>query len=254
LLEKTPQMTSPILEAALDYLRRGFCPVPIPPREKGPKEAGWPEEAQRITRETAPRYFKPENNLGLLMACYKHFDVDCDWITAVSAAKLLLPPAGFVFGRASKPRSHYIYTAAAEVPVYKKYVDPTDGETIVELRGAKKEGGCGFQTVAPPSVHRDTGEAIRLEVDADGVPAVVDGEELNAIVAQIAAAGLLAKHWPDAGRHDGELALAGALANGGMPEEDAVQFVLVAYQSAPNHDRYAVTRSHKSAVTLVLRH
>jgi hypothetical protein len=180
------------------------------------------------------------------MACNKHFDVDCDSLTAVSAARLLLPPTGFIFGRASKPRSHYIYTASGAVPVYKKYVDPTDGETIVELRGAKKEGGCGFQTVAPPSVHRDTGEAIRMEVDADGVPAVVNGEELNAIVAQIAAAGLLAKHWPDSGRHDGELALAGALANGGMPEEDAVQFVLHTYQSVPNHDGYALTRVENS--------
>jgi len=234
-------ITNPILDTALDYLRQGFCPVPIPPREKGPTNKGWPEEAQRITVENAHRYFKLDNNLGLLMGFAKLLDVDCDCVTAVNAARLLLPPTGFVYGRPSKPRSHYLYVASSGLPVNNKYVDP-DGETIVEFRSLKKDGTCGLQTVVPPSVHRDTGEAIRLETDANGVPAVVDAVAVYGLVAQIAAAGLLAKHWPGAGRHAGELALAGALANPGMPEEDAVGFVLLTYQSVPTHDRSALSR------------
>ncbi|HLG95521.1 MAG TPA: bifunctional DNA primase/polymerase [Bryobacteraceae bacterium] len=233
---------NPILDAARAYLRAGYCPVPIPPREKGPTHKGWPAEAQQITPENAARYFKPDNNLGLLMGVTGLFDVDCDCPTAVTAARLLLPPTGFIYGHASAPRSHYIYTAAGEVPVNMRYVDPTDGETVVEFRGLARDGTCGLQTVVPPSVHRDTGEAIRLETDADGVPSVVDAVAVYDLVVKIAAAGLLAKHWPDGGRHAGELALAGALANAGMPEEDAVSFVRVAYQSVPTHDRYALNR------------
>jgi hypothetical protein len=245
---------NPILEAALDYMRRGFCPVAVPPREKGPTKTGWPEEAQRITPETAHRYFQPENNLGLLMGVGKLFDVDCDCMTAVAGAKLLLPQTRFVYGRASKPRSHYLYVASGEVPRYAKYVDPADGETIVELRGEKKSGGLGLQSIVPPSVHRDTGEAIRLEVDADGTPSVVDGAAVSDTVARIAAAALLAKHWPDAGRHDRELALAGAYANAGMPEDAALEFILTAYQCVPTHDRYALTRVENSVRDTYSKH
>ena len=66
------------------------------------------------------------------------------------------------------------------------------------------------------------------------------------MVARIAAAALLAKHWPDSLRHKGELALAGALANGGMAEEDAVEFVLLAYQSVPTYDSSALHRVEAS--------
>lgn len=229
-----------ILDAALEYLRRGYCPVAVPPAQKGPNTAHWPEQAQQVTAENAHRYFQPENNIGLLLGHGGLFDVDCDWPTAVTAARLVLPPTGFVFGRSSKPASHYFYIAAGTLPVNAKYVDPTDGETIVEFRSVKKDGGLGLQTVVPPSTHRDTSEAVRLEVGANGVPATVDAEAVYALVAQIAGAGLLARHWPDANRHACCMALAGALANGGMSEDDALQFVLLCHQSVPDHNPNAL--------------
>ena len=70
----------------------------------------------------------------------------------------------------------------------------------------------------PPSIH-PCGEAVEWE--CDDAPALIDGATLEAAVAKMAAASLLARYWPaEGGRHKASLALAGALCRGDWSEGD----------------------------------
>src|ERR1700722_6258256 len=97
------------LENAINWCERGYFPVPIPVQEKGPKITGWQD--LRITVETASQFFNgAPQNLGVLLGDnYGSADVDLDCQEAIAAAPLLLPPTGLMFGRQSKPSSHYFY-------------------------------------------------------------------------------------------------------------------------------------------------
>lgn len=54
---------SAALDAALAYIGRGWSPIPVGYREKGPKLKDW--QKLRITAETAGRYFNGgEQNIG----------------------------------------------------------------------------------------------------------------------------------------------------------------------------------------------
>src|SRR5262245_28131008 len=98
--------------AALEYLRRGFMPtVPIPRRQKGPTEKGWP--TVRLTRaEIESRYPAGARlNIGILTGAPSGglVDVDLDCSEAVILGKHWLPKTGMMHGRRTRPRSHYWY-------------------------------------------------------------------------------------------------------------------------------------------------
>jgi putative DNA primase/helicase len=229
-------------DAARDWLRREFLPVPVPFRSKKPAIERW--QSLRMTTADVPRYFKggPQNIGVRLGAPHGESDIDADCPEAITAAAILGPPTGLVFGRASKPASHRLYRCDPPLRS-KKYSDPMDRTCLVELRGLKSNGGVGLQTIVPPSVH-EQGEAIRFEPGFDREPANVDADVLAVAVARIAAAALLARHWPATGhgRHGCELALSGCLARAGWSREDAERFVLAAYGAVPDHDRGALGR------------
>jgi hypothetical protein len=61
--------------------------------------------------EIAPQYFNgAAQNIGLLLGDkFGSTDVDCDCPEAIMGARKLLPETGLIFGRRSKPFSHYLY-------------------------------------------------------------------------------------------------------------------------------------------------
>ena len=198
------------IEAARFWIERGFSPVPVPYQSKRPILNGW--QQLQISCETAHEYFDGDaQNIGIHLGDrHGSADVDCDCPEAIAAARALLPETGLVFGRNSKPSSHFIYRADPKVRTI-QFKDPIDHKTLVELRGQSVSGSVGLQTVVPPSVH-PTGELIRFEEGYDGNPAKVDAEQLIRSVSRVAAVALLARHWPaQGGRHDAFLALAGIL-------------------------------------------
>ncbi len=218
------------LEAARRWVARGFLPVPVPFRQKRPVLDGW--QKLRLRDEDLARYFDSQpQNIGILLGDdFGTVDIDCDCLEAVAAAVEFVPATGMCFGRKSKPASHYIYRAVP-APRYRKFADPTDKSTIVELRCQKKDGSVGLQTVVPPSVHL-CGEKIRFEQGANKEPGVADAAGLTQAVARIAAAALLACHWPKAGsRHDAFLALAGILARAGWSIEEAARLHRAIYRA-----------------------
>jgi hypothetical protein len=183
-LERLPALIRYDVEeaAALDYIRRGLAPVPVPYRRKGPTLDNWSK--LRIGENEAPRYFNGERqNIGIILGSISgglnDVDLDCPW--AEELAPYLLPPTESAFGRESKPRAHLLYISEEGRLV--QLVDPENGETLVELR---RDGG--HQTVFPGSVH-PSGEPIEWAEDGEAAP--VDPQQLVASVKRLAAGCLL---------------------------------------------------------------
>jgi AAA domain/Bifunctional DNA primase/polymerase, N-terminal len=190
------RVTAPDL--ARSYIRRGWAPIPVPFGTKVPTLVDWPN--LRITSDTVAEYFNgKKQNIGILLGVPSGnlIDIDLDCFEAVTLAANMLPTTASIFGRASKPRSHFLFVADAKVDT-KKYSNPIkreDGstETLVELRST------GAQTVFPGSTH-ETGETIEWAVDH--ARAKVTAAELQKAVARLAVA-CLAKRFGTAA--DGDL-------------------------------------------------
>ncbi len=229
-------MTTPTtLETVLCLLNRGIRPVLMPYGTKAPKTEGWPQIV--ITRETATTLCNGvRRNVGAILGVGGLADGDMDCTEAVLAASVLMPPTGFIFGRPSRPRSHFFYRLTPAIPSL-KFTDPLlakvkkDEATIVELRCLKKDGSVGFQTVTPWSWHGESGELIRFEQGGDKDPANLDADVLVKAVSRVAAAALLARHFPPAkgGRNEAFMAIAGTLARAGWTVEDAIKFNFAIY-------------------------
>jgi hypothetical protein len=208
-------------EAALHYVRRGLVPIPVPHRGKNPGDrrgggygGGWQDA--KVGPGDVPRHFgsKPLN-VGVLLGgpAGGLVDVDLDCPEAVALGAALLTPTGAVFGRAGKPRSHRLYRADPPPDGTEQWRD-VGGTMLVELRST------GGQTVFPPSTH-ESGEPVAWDAAADGVPAAADGRALRDAVGTLAAAAMLARHYPANGsRHHLAMALSSVLLRAGRPADD----------------------------------
>lgn len=220
------------LDIALGYIRRGWNPVPIPQRGKAPIGDGW--QHRRIDESTAPRFFNgAPMNVGVQLgsASAGLTDVDLDCVKALALAPYLLPRTKAIFGRRSKPASHWLYVTNLADTLGKgavRHRDPVTKATLVELRVGGRDKGA--QTVFPGSTH-ETGEPIEWE--ASGQPAMVDGGQLRRSVDALAAGCLLVRGWPPAGgRHDAALVVGGVLARAGWTIAEARHFMGAVAQAA----------------------
>ena len=206
--------------AAELYLMKGLAPIPLPPSSKDPGYPNW--QHLRLTIDMLDDHFPRHacRNVGILNGAPSSnaLDVDLDCPEALLAAPQLLPPTGWVFGRKTSPRSHWVYRADRPLDAAQEKYTDLDGAVLVELRGT------GGLTVFPPSTHKDTGESISW--DRFGDPAVVTLVALQQSVREVAAVALLARHWPAKGtRQDTFLALAGGLLRAGWGQDRVERFV-----------------------------
>lgn len=172
-----------ILDVALELIRMGFAPVPIPFRGKNPGAVCGKDWIKlRITEQTAPKYFNgTPSNIGVILGAPSGelVDIDLDCAPAIELAPRLLP-ATRTFGRASKPASHWIYQTDDAGRI--RQFQGADGGMIVEYRAN------GGQTVFPGSVH-EGGENIDW---TDNTPVTkLAADKLRRAVAQLATAVLL---------------------------------------------------------------
>jgi hypothetical protein len=205
--------------AAALYLSRGLAPIPLPPRSKEPDYPDW--QNLRLTADVLDDHFPFQQlrNIGILNGgpSNNHVDVDLDAAEARQIARDLLPATGWVFGRASSRRSHRIYKVDRCLDTAAKTFEDIDGSMIVELRGT------GSMTVFPPSRHRETGELVEWATFEQ--PGEVTLDELQRAVRRLAAAALLARHWPDPGSRDrAAMALSGGLLRDGWDEATVSAF------------------------------
>jgi putative DNA primase/helicase len=222
------------LTVARGYIERGWSPVQIQHKEKGPKGSDWPK--LRITTETANQYFDgTPSNIGVILggASRGLTDVDLDSAEAVALAPHVLPKTAAIFGRASRPASHWLYCTSLAETADTAVVPFKDSEKrmLVELRigGAK-----GAQTVFPGSTHK-TGE--KVEWAAHGDPEKVDGAVLRQSVAELAACCVLTRAWPKVAgiRHSLALVVGGFMARAGLTKARAAHLVeTIARQAGDN--------------------
>ena len=191
--------------AACEYVSRGWAVVRIPYKKKAPRERDWQRKAI-TTPAAAEQYFRGPMNIGVLVgpASGGPMDVDLDCGEAIELADEFLPPTVAEFGRPSKPRSHRLYYVDGVARTL-QFKDPRTGEMLLELRGDKRDGTSGYQTVFPPSIHL-SGEAIEWE--KDGEPAQVDYADLKRAVTLLAICCLIRRYCPSvAGDAEAEIAL-----------------------------------------------
>jgi hypothetical protein len=204
-----------VLAALAEYRQQGLAPLPIKFRGKAPTDAvsvGWPE-----FEATDDALFRGRN-IGIILGHRSGnlVDVDLDCPEAIFLAKDLLPPTEAVFGRESKPRSHWLYVTSE--PTETAQFQTTQEGMLVELRS----NGC--QTVFPPSVHM-SGENIEWSGDF-GQPTRIDGYLLRQSVAKLAAVSLLIRHWPaETGRFNAEGAIIGTLLRAGWSQDDVEEIL-----------------------------
>lgn len=199
---------SKALQAARKYTLRGWRVIPIDLGSKRPLIRNWQNLLLEV--DELSEHFDEPKNVGVLLGAPSRelVDVDLDCEEAIGLASFFLPKTNRIHGRKSKRSSHYWYYA--EFPKRMEKFNDIDGTTcLLEVRGT------GHQTLVPPSVH-PCGERLRWEVK--GKVRRVRIKKLSRAVHKLAAATLLARHWPNAGcRNDAALALAGVLSEPAGP-------------------------------------
>jgi AAA domain/Bifunctional DNA primase/polymerase, N-terminal len=200
------QIETPCSRAAEAFVQRGITPVPVLFKTK---KCSIPDCYN--TYEYKPQHFRGQTNIGILTGVrsggLKDIDVDC--LEALTLTHYL-PVTTLRWGRLSKPLSHHLYRVRGSLE-NKSFQDPLDGKMLIELRGD------GQMTVAPPSTH-ESGE--KVEYEMNGEPVEVDADDLSWSVSCIAAASLVARHWPEPSTQEVAMALAGMLLRGGWSEAD----------------------------------
>jgi hypothetical protein len=167
-----------IIAAAQRYIHRGWNIIPIPHRSKKCRSKGW--QKWRIKLEELDQWFpagKP-HNISVLLGEPSGWliDVDLDHLRAIELAPEYLPPTPLMFGRAGKPKSHWLFRASKPFAAH-KFASRSSG-MLVEVRST------GQQTVFPPSTH-ESGEAIEW-IDEDVEPANIDPDELAEAASRLA--------------------------------------------------------------------
>ncbi|MGH9927685.1 MAG: bifunctional DNA primase/polymerase, partial [Pyrinomonadaceae bacterium] len=194
------------LDIVLDYINRGWRPIPVHYETKQPIPKDWTQ--LRISQDTAAQQFTDEkSNVGILLGDPSGglVDIDLDCPEAIRLAQHFLPST-LCFGRKSKPRSHWLYVCQPP-PETEKFADDANG-MLLELRAT----GC--QTVFPGSVH-PSGERIRWEAPEEAQPYLIKADDLQNAARRLAAAALLLQDWRQGSRDDIATALCGGLLRDG---------------------------------------
>lgn len=204
------QTSSPDVLSTLQWMRaRGIKPVAL----------HYASKAALNKEYASPNYSPPPDtvwrnqnlNIGGLLGPLMGgpLDVDLDCREAMFFAPKFLPKTSAVFGRKSKPESHYIYKVSCTEYAKVAFSDPETLDTIVEVRG---DGG--HQSVFPGSVHQGSGERIQwASVPLPDIP-IVDEKILTRATKNIAIATLIVRHiWTEGSRNEANKHLAGILYN-----------------------------------------
>jgi putative DNA primase/helicase len=216
------------IEAAREYKRRGWNPIPLRPGEKRPTDNGWQRltiadehiEAVFTNHNVGISLGRPSNNL---------FDVDLDDALVIKMQRHFLPKTPAIFGRPSKPASHMLYQGEPTDEVARKqFADGT--EMLAELRGN------GHQTMMPPSIH-PAGEQLEWH-DPTAQPATVPAKILIDRLGWLCSAAMLVRGWSDwnDAHHVLVGAIAGLFATREIRVEQAENFVRAIVLYADDHE------------------
>jgi hypothetical protein len=194
-------------------------------------------------------------NIGVLTGPKRKgpIDVDLDCIEACKLSYHFLPHTGAVFGRQSKPSSHYLYKINFPSDDFQTiiYRDPSDAANLqgrspllFELRGNNS------QTMMPGSIH-DRGETIKWTFTKHNIEQISYDELLKSCKLLAAACLAVRYMWLDGIRHETTMQLAGIFSQLNKPIEECEQFIkaLISYSGAndPAHMATIKTTYTRSA-------
>jgi len=174
-----------------EYLPRQWRIVPVPAGQKRPIIKGWPN------RDFGLADFDDGSNVAIRLGQHSGGLVDCDLDCeeAIELAPLYLPETRAIFGRRSKPRSHWLYLAAAAT--FETFIDPIAQQTLLELRADGRDGGAHL-TLVPPSI----ADGERREWHSETVePAVFPGRALRICMARLAVGSLVMRYVSEYAAH-----------------------------------------------------
>lgn len=180
------------------YDQNKLCIIPLPTRSKAPTLEGW---QKRTVDDNDVSKFSDEANVGVVLgdASSGLVDIDLDCDLARKLAPYFLPSTGWIFGRESARKAHYIYRVIGDAGQGKKF--DCRGK-FAEFRGSRQ------LTVFPPSIH-PSGETIAFEtsesIGTSTRAILLDSLSLMAICA------VVEPHYVEGKRHDIVLALSGTL-------------------------------------------
>lgn len=230
----SPDRSSIQVLQTLAWIRKqGFRPVATHPRSKAavsreyadvsyvpPTDDLWRQQDYGVGIVTGPRHSGP-------------VDIDLDCAEAVFFAKHFLPPTTAVFGRASKQRSHYLYKVETTTFDKQAFIDPVSHETIVEMRG-----DAGHQTIAPGSIHEETGELIEWSDVPFPEVTVVASDQLTRAVRKIAIATLIVRFiWADGYHNEPTKHLSGLFFYLEWTAEEAEQIIAAVMEYSNDRDK-----------------
>lgn len=230
------------------YVDLGFRLVFYPTKTKGPQGAdakGW------TTRTYDPDEYVDGQNVGVMLGHEISdgkflADVDLDWPDGIRMVRRLLPITNFGFGRPGKGLSHLFYTTPK--PLESVVFKDVDDSVLVELRGTKKDGSVGLQTMIPPSIH-PSGELVQFPQNQ--ARAIAHTDVLHRCVTLYAIACIILKHVGHRGLlHDVRLALAGFLLQSGLTEDEATAVGQAVAEMSGNSIDDVATTVHSTAARI----
>jgi Virulence-associated protein E/Bifunctional DNA primase/polymerase, N-terminal len=222
-----------------DYYRRGFRLIFFKSKTKNPTEEDWPN------RSHSPddylkwlKIHKEPPNVGTILGHEVEpgkflADIDFDWQEGLQILRKILPTTRFGYGRQTRAISHALYLT--NEPVFTQYFKDIDDKTLFELRGVKKDGSYGFQSVLPPSIHEKTGE--QIEIRTGGEIGSTDNLPRLAVLGAIAC--ILIKHLKTPEHrelHDARLGIAGFLLKEELTEQEVIKIIKVVMTAIGNDD------------------
>lgn len=230
-------------DCAAWYISRGWVPIPIQQAGKAPAISSWQQRTLDAARASLDADFaEPGSNVGVLLGEPSGglVDIDLDCAEAYAIAGRFLPPTMF-FSRGTSDSGHVL--AICPGAKTEKFADPLARRgakgAIIEIRAT------GAQTVFPGSTH-PSGAHIVWDEPTRAI-ATVAVDDLEWRVRKIASAVLLGRHWPASGRHETQLALAGALISAGWPDSYVLEFLCATCKVASDEDAHK--REHTVADT-----
>lgn len=191
-------------EWALYYATLGWYSIVLIKFEKECRDKDWMKKVYDGDD------FDENVNLGLRLVSasdkergIKLVDIDCDAPEVVQCISAFMLDTPAVYGRASKPKSHWLYDSEFEKGLAFKD-EGTVGGTLIEIR-------VNHQSMAPPSVH-PSGELLKWEGGKPKEAAKVDPADLLRATRLTATCALTIRYYnPPGDRHDWGMALSGFL-------------------------------------------
>ena len=129
---------------ALQYLAKGLSVIPLAPKQKGPKLAGWSVFCDKqMMPDFAQKFFGKEHNIGLCLGSASGLmavDIDTDDADLLKKIEKIIPNSPVKKRGKKGYTAFYIYEGQTSCS-FKK------GDAGIDILSA------GRQTVLPPSIH-----------------------------------------------------------------------------------------------------